>query len=368
MSQHLESPSTAVVQARTMVARLELEDGSVFHGKSFGFPRSVSGEVVFNTGMVGYPEALTDPSYRGQILVLTFPLVGNYGVPRTRIVDGIDTAFESDRIQVSALVVSEVTAVHSHWDSQVSLQKWLHCESVPGLSGVDTRALTRYLRERGTLLGKIIVDDEDVPFYDPNKDDLLAQVSKPERIEYKRGATRIVVVDCGCKNSIIRNLLDRNVTVIRVPFDYDFLQEEANGIVISNGPGDPKVCRKTIANVRRAMDRRIPILGICLGNQILALAAGADTYKLKYGHRSQNQPCIEVRTKRCFVTSQNHGYAVDPQTLPSDWEPSFVNANDSTVEGLRHRCLPFESVQFHPEGRPGPLDTSYLFNKIVQPR
>src|SRR5436309_10307972 len=190
-------------RAGVSTAELLLQDGSRFPGERFGSPCSRAGEVVFNTGMVGYPEALTDPSYRGQILVLTFPLVGNYGVPRTRIVDGIDTAFESDRSQVSALVVSEVTAVHSHWDSQVSLQKWLHCESVPGLFDVDTRALTRYLRERGTLLGKIIVDDEDVPFYDPNKDDLLAQVSKPERIEYKRGAIRIVDVDCGWKNRII---------------------------------------------------------------------------------------------------------------------------------------------------------------------
>jgi carbamoyl-phosphate synthase small subunit len=357
--------SPSAVSPSALDARLELEDGAVFEGKSFGFPTSVAGEAVFNTGMVGYPEAMTDPSYRGQILTLTYPLVGNYGVPPRRLLNGLDTAFESDRIQISGLVVSEASAAHSHWESKLSLAQWLQNEGVAAICDVDTRALTKHLRTRGTLLGRIVAGDAPIDFYDPNTDDLVAAVSVRCPTVYGSGKRKIVLVDGGCKNSIIRHLLQRDVTVVRVPFDYDFLVEPADAIVISNGPGDPKMCTRTIENVRRAMERKIPTFGVCLGNQILALAAGADTYKLKYGHRGQNQPCIELATGRCFITSQNHGYAVDLKTLPTDWEPSFINANDGTVEGVRHRYLPFGGVQFHPEGHPGPLDTNFFFDAIV---
>jgi carbamoyl-phosphate synthase small subunit len=346
--------------------RLVLEDGSVFPGQAFGFEAPASGEVVFNTGMVGYPEALTDPSYRGQILVLTYPLVGNYGVPSPTPLDGLGASFESEAIQVAGLVVAEASTEYSHWSATRSLGAWLAEHAVPGLSGVDTRALTKRLRERGVMLGKLVGRGSDVELRDPNRENLVSQVSVKEPVVYGTGRRRVVLIDCGCKRSIIRHLVDRGLTVLRVPWDHDFLDEDFDALVISNGPGDPKMCVPTIEHVRRALERRRPVLGICLGNQILALAAGADTYKLKFGHRGQNQPCGRVGTSRCHITSQNHGYAVDERTLPPDWEPWFRNLNDGTNEGIRHRARPFMSVQFHPEAAPGPLDTTFLFDELVE--
>lgn len=343
-----------------------LQDGSVVEGSAFGAPRSVSGEVVFNTGMVGYPESLTDPSYRGQILVLTYPLIGNYGVPGRNDQNGLPSGLESDRIQVAALIVSECSYQFNHWNSIRSLSDWLKAENIPGLQGIDTRMLTKRLRESGTQLGKIEFRQEVLEFYDPNKENLVSKVSVEKPIVYPGGRTTIAVVDCGCKNSIMRNLLARDVTVVRVPWDYDFAHESFDGTVISNGPGDPKMCRETIRNVKNAMEEGRPIFGICLGHQILALAAGADTYKLKFGHRSQNQPCIQYGTKRCYITSQNHGYAVSNETLPENWDPWFANANDGTNEGIRHRSEPFMSVQFHPEAAPGPVDTNFLFDEFLR--
>jgi carbamoyl-phosphate synthase small subunit len=344
---------------------LLLEDGSAFTGRAFGFPAAVGGEVVFNTGMVGYPEALTDPSYKGQILALTYPIIGNYGVPGHPDRTGLDGPFESSAIQIAGLVVSEEVSSYSHWSATRSLAQWLGEHGIPALSGIDTRALTKRLRERGTMLGKIVVGEHDVELRDPNKDNLVSFVSIKERVVYPAGPTRIVVVDCGCKHNIMRSLLGRGLTVIRVPWDYDFLDEDFDGLVISNGPGDPKMCADTIGHVRRAMERGYPIFGICLGHQILALAADADTYKLKFGHRGQNQPCTQVGTIRCYITSQNHGYAVDDRTLSNDWIPWFVNANDGTNEGIRHRSRPFMSVQFHPEAAPGPVDTGFLFDTFA---
>jgi carbamoyl-phosphate synthase small subunit len=345
--------------------RLVLEDGSVFPGRGFGFPSAISGEVVFNTGMVGYPEALTDPSYKGQILVLTYPLVGNYGVPSRSGAESLHASFESDAIQVSGLVVAEAADAYSHWSASSSLGGWLAEQSVPGLSGVDTRALTKRLRERGVMLGKLVGDD-DVELRDPNQENLVAAVSVKQPILYGTGRHRVVLVDCGCKHSIVRHLTDRGLSVLRVPWDHDFLDEDFDALMISNGPGDPKMCTATIEHVRRAMELGRPILGVCLGNQILALAAGADTYKLKFGHRGQNQPCGRVGTPSCFITSQNHGYAVNEETLPEKWEPWFRNLNDGTNEGIRHRSRPFMSVQFHPEAAPGPLDTTFLFDELIE--
>jgi len=355
-----------MVGVTTKTGQLVLEDGSVFEGCAFGFPAAVAGEVVFNTGMVGYPEALTDPSYRGQILTLTYPLIGNYGVPGNNDHNCLDTAFESDRIQIAGLIVSEVSSQHNHWNATKSLEQWLSEHRVPALSGIDTRALTKHLRERGSMLGRLLVGEEDVEYYNPNQENLISEVSVQEPVIYPGGEKRVVVVDCGCKNSIIRSLLARDVTVIKVPWDYDFLDEEFDGVLISNGPGDPKMCTKTIAHVRNAMERDYPIFGLCLGHQVLALAGGADTYKLKFGHRSQNQPCLKVGTKQSYITSQNHGYAVDIQTLPNGWEPWFTNANDGTNEGIRHRSRPFMSVQFHPEAAPGPVDTNFLFDEFLR--
>lgn len=326
----------------------------------------MSGEVVFNTGMVGYPESLTDSSYRGQILTLTYPLIGNYGVPGEDEEDNLLKYFESDKIQVQGLIVTNYSENYSHWNAKKSLSEWMREYSIPGIYGIDTRELTKKLREKGTMLGKIIYNKENIKFEDPNKRNLVAEVSINEPLEYKRGLRRVIVIDCGVKNNIIRAFLKRDITVIRCPWDYNFLDEKADGIIISNGPGDPKKCKVTIENIRKTLSKTIPILGICLGSQILGLAAGADTYKLKYGHRSQNQPCVEVGTKRCYITTQNHGYSVDSDTLPVDWREWFYNNNDKTNEGIIHISKPFFGTQFHPEASPGPDDTEFLFDMFVR--
>jgi carbamoyl-phosphate synthase small subunit len=348
------------------LSKLVLEDGSIFSGLSFGSRRPVAGEVVFNTGMVGYPESLTDPSYKGQILVLTYPLIGNYGVPGDEKEHGLLKYFESDTIQVEGLIIANYSAEYSHWNAKKSLSDWMKQCDVPALTGIDTRQVTKKLRKKGTLLGKIIHGHEKLSFHDPNKQNLASLVSVKEPVIYRKGERRILLVDCGAKNSIIRAFLKRNFTVIRVPWDYDFSNEDAHGIVLSNGPGDPKKCKETIAHVKTALSKNIPILGICLGSQILALAAGANTYKLKYGHRSQNQPCIEAGTNRCYITSQNHGYAVYADTLPQDWREWFSNGNDQTNEGIKHVSKPFFGAQFHPEASPGPDDTEFLFDLFVR--
>lgn len=347
--------------------RLILEDGTSYEGYSFGSKQSTSGEVVFNTGMVGYPESLTDPSYKGQILILTYPLIGNYGVPKNDFdKHGIDKNFESDKIHVSGLIISDYSKEQSHWKCEKSLSKWMEEEGVPGIYGIDTRALTKKIREKGVMLGKIVVD-KDVKLYDPNQKNLVSTVSCPKKIVYNHGKKlKILLVDCGVKNHIIWNFVKRDVTVIRVPWDHNFLDEDYDGLFISNGPGDPKMCKETIANIKQALKKKKPVWGICLGNQLLALASGADTYKLKYGHRAQNQPCIDVGTNRCYITSQNHGFAVDEKKLKKDWKPWFRNANDGTNEGIRHKTKPFFSVQFHPEAMPGPKDTEFLFDKFLE--
>ena len=346
--------------------RLILEDGSSFQGYSFGSRKVVAGEVVFNTGMVGYPESLTDPSYKGQILVLTYPLIGNYGIPDHEVENNLLKYFESEKIQVQGLIISDYSQDYSHWNAKKSLSNWLKEYDVPGIYGVDTRELTKRLREKGTLLGRISFSKEKVPLVDPNKRNLVSEVSIKEPVIYKKGNKRIVLVDCGTKNNILRAFLRRNFTVVRVPWDYDFLSEKANGVILSNGPGDPKKCVETIENVKKAMSKNMPILGICLGSQILALAAGADTYKLKYGHRSHNQPCVESGTNRCYITPQNHGYAVDSNTLPEDWREWFYNNNDGTNEGIIHISKPFFGTQFHPEASPGPDDTEFLFDLFIR--
>lgn len=345
-------------------AKLILEDGSVFEGISFGDEKSVAGEVVFNTGMVGYPEALTDPSYHGQILVLTYPLIGNYGVPGYEKEDNVLKNFESDKIQIQGLIVSNYIDEYSHWNAKKSLSEWMKENCISGIQGIDTRALTKKLRERGTMLGKIIIK-KDVELDDPNKRNLVAEVSIEKPIIYEKGSKKIVLIDCGTKNNIIRAFLKRNISVVRVPWNH-FPDGEYDGIVISNGPGDPKLCKETIEIAKKMLEKNTPILGICLGSQILGLAAGADTYKLKYGHRSQNQPCIESGTKRCYITSQNHGYAVDTKTLPKDWQEWFYNNNDKTNEGIRHKTKPFFGAQFHPEASPGPDDTEFLFEMFIR--
>jgi carbamoyl-phosphate synthase small subunit len=351
----------------TPTARLVLEDGTVFEGKSFGYEGSTAGEVVFNTAMTGYPESLTDPSYEGQILVTTFPLQGNYGVPpRGTDPRGISDNFEGDHIHCKALVVQDYSWNNSHWQSDRSLSEWLTEEKIPGIYDIDTRALTKHLRDKGSMLGKIIVDGcGDVEFYDPNKENLVAKTSCKDVQEYGDGEKLVALVDCGVKHNIVRCLVNRGVRVVRVPWDYDFTTIPYDGLFISNGPGDPDMAQATVANIRKAIEIGKPICGICMGNQLLSKAAGAKTYKLKYGHRSHNQPVRRVGTNTCFVTSQNHGFAVDSATLPADWEPLFVNMNDGTNEGIRHKSKPFFSAQFHPEASSGPRDTEFLFDEFI---
>ncbi|MFH1781450.1 MAG: glutamine-hydrolyzing carbamoyl-phosphate synthase small subunit [Patescibacteria group bacterium] len=340
-------------------AKLILKDGSQFEGFSFGYNKNTNGEVVFNTGMVGYPESLTDPSYYGQILVLTYPLIGNYGVPN------IKEAFESKGIKPRALVVAQYIDEYSHYQAKKSLAQWLKEEKIPAIFGVDTRALTKKLREKGVMLGKVMVNDKKIDFKDPNERNLAKEVSIKKPKDYGKRGKKIILVDCGVKENIIRELLKRKVRIKRVPWDYDYSNEEYEGVFISSGPGDPEKCEDTIFYARKAMKEGRPVFGICLGSQIMGLAAGGKTYKLKYGHRAQNQPCIERDTKRCYLTTQNHGYAIKEGSMPADWQTWFLNANDNTIEGIRHKSKPFYSVQFHPEAKPGPVDTEFLFDEFI---
>jgi len=350
----------------TRPAVLILADGTKFEGKSFGYPASASGEVVFNTAMTGYPESLTDPSYEGQILVTTYPILGNYGVPPRGEKDDVSQYYESTRIHCRAIVAQDYSWDHSHWLADRSLAQWLNEEHITGIYGTDTRALTKHLRDHGSMLGKIIVEGTpDVEFYDPNTENLVSKVSCREIEYHGDGKKTVVVIDCGIKHNIIRCLTRRGVKVVLVPWDYDFTAIEYDGLFISNGPGNPDMAEATVQNIRKAMQSGKPICGICMGNQLLAKAAGAKIYKLKYGHRSHNQPVMRVGTNRCYVTSQNHGFAVDPTTLPSDWEPLFINMNDGTNEGIRHRTLPFFSAQFHPEASSGPKDTEFFFDEFI---
>ena len=355
-----------------MQGKLILSDGTVFLGESFGSEVSTSGEVVFSTGMVGYSDSLTDPSYFGQILILTFPLAGNYGVPKKDF-------WESKKIQIKALIVQNYIDHPSHFESEKTLGSWLKMEGIPALSGVDTRMLTRKLREHGVMLGEIEVKSQkskvkNDEIYDPNKENILPLVStdKVEVFDPPAGGGKknIVLIDCGVKMNIIRSLVRRGVRVTRVPWDYNPLKDLPaggfDGVLISPGPGDPKQAKVTIQTTKELLKKGLPVFGICLGSQILALAAGGNTYKLKFGHRGQNQPVRDVLTRKAIITSQNHGFAVDMKSLDSDWEEWFVNLNDETNEGIRHRRKPFMAVQFHPEANPGPFDGGYLFDEFIK--
>ena len=371
---------------------LVLSDGTVFEGESFGAKVDSDGEVVFTTNMSGYTESMTDPSFRGQILTFTYPLLGNYGVPSEELNEwGFSKNFESENIHVRGVVCAQVSETYSHHAAVSSLGNWMEHHGIPGITGIDTRALTKKLREHGVMLGKIVqhvetpgpgVSSHNIP--DPNLENLVAQVSCKEPITYEPSTSTpvhespvtVVAYDCGMKRNIIRSFLQRGVRVVRVPWDFDLdsYDGKIDGVFISNGPGDPKMCTPTIKAVQRSIEKGIPTFGICLGNQLMSLAIGGDTYKLKYGHRGANQPCIEMicndgtvcepNKRKCIITSQNHGFAVD-EKLPSGWDVWFRNANDGTVEGVRHSSGTFFAVQFHPEATPGPEDANYLFDEFI---
>jgi carbamoyl-phosphate synthase small subunit len=344
------------------MSKLILKNGLKFEGESFGADTSIAGEVVFSTGMMGYPESLTDPSYKGQILVLTYPLVGNYGIPDKHL-------WESGNIQASGLIVSDYIDTPFHFQSRQTLSKWLKSQGIPALQIKDTRLLTQIIREEGAMLGKI-QNTGKIPFYDPNTQNLVEQVSTKTVLYTKinNKSKTVVLIDCGAKKNIERALIQKGVNVITVPWDFDVagakFDKKIDGVVISNGPGDPKFADKTIKNVKKLLNISIPILGVCLGNQLLALAAGGNTSKLKYGHRSQNQPAIMVGTPRCFITTQNHGFEVSK--IPPGFKPWFINANDGSNEGIIHKTRPIMSVQFHPEATPGPQDTEWIFDYFLE--
>ena len=368
--------------SKTKKAVLILEDGTFFVGKGFGTSKKTSGEVVFSTSMVGYPEALTDPSYKGQILTLTYPLVGNYGVPPFDLNFGLPLYFESDRIQVQGLVIHELCHNPHHWASTRTLDKWLSDEGIPGIYGVDTRHITKKLRAHGVMLGilhvceageepnldQLLAQAKSIP--DPNLTDLVRQVSVKAPVHYKvDGKHTVVLIDCGVKYSIIRNLLKRGISVVRVPYDFsakEVMEYKPSGVFLSNGPGDPKTCAATIDCIRELAEE-VPLMGICLGAQILTLALGGDTYKLKYGHRSQNQPALDLKTNRCYITTQNHGYAIANESIKkTPLDAWFLNPNDKTVEGVKHKTKPVFAVQWHPEASPGPYDTEFLFDTFAK--
>lgn len=359
-----------------------LEDGTVFDGIGFGYPTEIAGEVVFNTGMVGYTETLTDPSYRGQILCLTYPLVGNYGVPSYDIKDeyGLPKFFEAERIQVKGLLIHDLSDAASHWSCTKTLDQWLYEEKVPGIYSIDTRELTKKLRVHGVMRGAIVVSKNAISeslikrvLASARYEGLnfMPEVSTSETQEYgDKSKDCIAVLDTGLKYSIIRNIMRIGYRVVRLPWDATYEQMMSynpKGVVISNGPGDPKACTNTIKTASKLINTSTPTLGICLGNQILALAGGADTYKLRFGHRGQNKPCVDMHNSQVYVTSQNHGYGIDRKSLAkTGFEVWFSNADDNTVEGIEHKSKPIIAVQFHPEASPGPYDCMFVFERFKE--
>ncbi len=337
-------------------SQLRLSDGTEFKGTAPKWQNDgITGEVVFNTGMTGYTESLTDPSYAEQILVFTYPMIGNYGVD--------ESTMESSKIQVSGVIVSTLEHNWAHTKSSQSLLEWLKQQSVPILFDVDTRALTKHLRTKGTMIGSIGKSSTNLKSIKSATS--FVTIDAPTKYP-SMGPKKVILVDCGAKDNIARSLRKLPITLKQVPHDYDYTNEAFDAVFVSNGPGNPEDYVDAIAHLKKVIAMDKPIFGICLGNQLLALAAGAKTYKLKFGHRGHNQPCINTKNERCYITSQNHGYAIDDKSLPKGWEVTYRNLNDNSVEGIAHRSKPFSSVQFHPEACPGPTDTAFLFQEFYE--
>jgi len=362
-------------------AVLELSNGIKMEGRLIGADTAVSGEMVFSTGMLAYSEAMTDPSYLGQILVFSFSLIGNYGIPFNKGDFFMSHGYESDSIKTQGIIASDIFDGCFHYESGRTINDWMKENGVPGIAGIDTRWLVQMIRDsKGPLFGKIIPEGSPVwnntkydflkyfkknEYVDPSKYNLLPSVSVKEKTSFGNGKIKIALMDFGVKRNIIRILMENGCTVDVYPWDTDMGKIEADGFVLSNGPGDPKNTGGVIEQVRALYKGSKPMLGICLGHQIMALAAGAKTKKLTRGHRSFNQPVFEVKTRRAFMTSQNHGFVVDEKKLPAGWETWFENANDLSVEGIRHKTKPFMSAQFHPEASGGPNDTTWIIRDFV---
>ncbi len=346
-------------------SQLQLISGEVFEGTAFGAETTTVGEVVFNTAMTGYPESLTDPSYYGQILVCSFPLIGNYGVPNHEDSLALDSFFESNKIQVRGLVISYESIAYSHWNATQSLSNWLKKQNIPGLFGVDTRSIIQKIREHGSVMGSIGPSSIEIPKSLSNH---VAHVSTQSVTVHNQGGMyKIGLIDCGVKSNIIRNLVARDCEVHVLPFDHDFNNQGFDAIFLSNGPGNPEDCDSTIDHLKQALaECKQPIYGICLGSQLMGLASGAKTYKLKFGHRGHNQPVMNLQNNHCYISSQNHGYAVDQDSLTSDWEMNYINLNDGSCEGIRHKSKPYLAVQFHPEAFGGPTDTEFIFDDFIR--
>ncbi len=363
-------------------AKLVFDNGTVLDGVGFGYSTTVFGEIVFNTGMVGYTEALTDPSYCGQILTLTYPLVGNYGVPDPSIVDedGIPKFFESSKIQARGLVVHELSLTASHWNLTMTLDEWMYNEKIPGISGIDTRELTKKLRTSGVMMAALVVSDskidveqvkkqlESATHYDSEQ--FMDDVSTKEEKVYGKDENTVVVIDTGAKHAILRNVREIGYKVVLLPWNTPYekiMSYNPKGIILSSGPGDPQKCPNTIVTAKKLIEDNIPTLGICLGAQIIGIAGNTETYKLKYGHRGQNKPCVNLENNQVYVTSQNHGYGITPESLEkSDFDLWFTNADDKTVEGIKHKTKNCIAVQFHPEAAPGPYDCKFVFEKLKE--
>ncbi|MBT4298862.1 MAG: glutamine-hydrolyzing carbamoyl-phosphate synthase small subunit [Nitrosopumilus sp.] len=360
--------------------KLIFDDGTVINGQGFGYSTTTFGEIVFNTGMVGYTEALTDPSYNGQLLTLTYPLVGNYGVPDPLIkdADGISKFFESGKIQIRGLVVHELSLTASHWNLSMTLDEWMYNEKIPGISGIDTRELTMKLRNGGVMMAALVVSDSEIDVEEVKKqlasathydsEQFMDVVSTKHEKIYGDNDQSVVVIDTGAKNAILRNIREIGYKAILVPWNTSYekiMSYNPKGVVLSSGPGDPQKCPDTITVVKKLIENNVPTLGICLGAQIIGIAGNTDTYKLKYGHRGQNKPCVNLENNQVYVTSQNHGYGITPESLEkSDFNLWFTNADDKTVEGIKHKKQNCIAVQFHPEAAPGPNDCKFIFKEL----
>ena len=358
-----------------------LSNGYRFEGTLIGAPVRASGELVFTTGMVGYSEAITDPSYFGQILTFTYPLIGNYGVPETpsELSKSIPQGFESFGPKTAGVIVTIDSIESYHWNSFQTLDEWLKAHNVPGIIGLDTRHLVHLIRSAQTLMGRIEpeepsgtryasadLDLHENAFFDPGTTQIIDQVSVKEPKIIGKGSTKIAVIDCGVKWNIVRQLVENDCEVHLLPWNHDFSEINADGWVVSNGPGDPTRTGDLKKKIRQLFEKEKPIFGICLGHQLICLAAGATTKRITHGHRSQNQPVYEVGTRKGYITTQNHGYVVEDHSLPKDWLPWFRNVNDDTIEGIRHKFLPIRSVQFHPEAAGGPRDTAWVTESFIK--